>query len=281
MFGFPFLDDAETRAFLHGQYQKALAGRDDGYCWRGEKGTAACASCPGCTRNPRRTASRTGTTAPAARALGELVSRKHRLRPVIARARLPREAAGMGAPWAGAWILREVLRTHPGQAENILAVTEAFVEASGLLGAEVPWFGETLVSVVAWDAAALEEVLSSAAGLLVAWKSAGGLDDVHGVNVRLDLPGDLFPDPASRLAEFLRDRHAPVTTTRSGGVVRFIVPEKSLKKDTLRAGSCRTVDAGYQLDLVLGRKPFLGDWLDTYAAPGGAHAARAEITEIG
>jgi hypothetical protein len=277
-FGFPFLDDKETRAFLHGRYEKSIAERDDGYCRRGEASAHACASCPGCTRNPRRATSRSIAEAPAARALAGLVSRKHRLKAVIARARLPRETAGMGARWAGAWLLREILQTHPGQADNILAVTEALVDESGVMGADAPWFGETLVSITAWNMAALEEVLSDPTGPLTAWTSEAGPHAVRSLSVRLDLPADLFPEPVARLAQLLRDKHAPVTLTRSGGVERFVVSEKSKKKQMLRAGTCLKVGAGHRLDLVLGRKPFLGDFLETFG--GAAHGALAEITEI-
>ena len=277
-FGFPFLDGAETRAFLRSQYEKALAGRDDGYCRRGEMSTRACATCPGCTRNPRRATSRSGAAAPAAPALAEMVSRKHRLKPLIARARLPREAAGMGATWAGAWILREILKRHPGHAENILGVTEALVEESGVLGVEVPWFGETLVSITAWDTAALAGVLADPAGPVATWKPEAGPEAVRSMSVRLELPAYLFPDPGARFAKFLRDQHAPVTLTRSGDEERFVVPEKSMKKHMLHAGTCSKVDAGHLLQLVLGRKPFLGELLGTF--PGPAHGALAEIMEI-
>jgi hypothetical protein len=238
----------------------------------------ACAACTGCTRVPRRATARSVSAAPAARALAELVSRKHRLKPLIAKARLPREAAGMGARWAGAWLLRETLQRHPEQAENILAVTESLVEALGVMGAELPWFGQTLVSVTAWDTGALTDALSDPAGPLAVWKTAEGSDAVRRMRVRLELPADLFPEPAARLAEFLRDRHAPVTLKRSQGVERFIVPEKSLKKQMLLDGSCRAAGGGRILDLLLGRKPFLGDWLETSAHA--AHGALAEITEI-
>jgi hypothetical protein len=278
-FAFPFLDDAKTKAFLRGQYVKALAGRDDGYCRRGEMSARACAACTGCTRVPRRATARSTAAAPAARALAELVGRKHRLKPLIARARLPRETAGMGERWAGAWLLREIIKRHPEQAENILAVNEALVEALGVMGPELPWFGQTLVSVTAWDKGALADALADPAGPLAAWKPAEGPDAVRSIRVRLELPADLFPEPAARLAEFLRDQHAPVTLRRSQGVERFIVPEKSLKKQMLLEASFRATGGWQILDLLLGRKPFLGDWLE--ASAHAAHGARAEITEIG
>ena len=276
-FGFPFLDDEQTRTFLHGQYEKALAGRDDGYCRKGEPGSRICASCTGCTRNPRKSR---GAFAPeqSAPALATLVSRKHRLKPVIVRARLPQEAAGMGATWAGAWLLRELLKRHADQTDNILAVHEALVEESGLLGTDVPWFGQTLVAVTAWDADSLGEAIEDPDGPLSLWESQQGREAVRRINMRLELPTALFPDPAARLAEYLRNHHAPVTLTRRDGVETLVVPEKSMKKQMLLAGACRRVNDATVFQLVLGRKPFLGDFLSLSTSA--ARDARAEITQI-
>ncbi len=278
-FGFPFLEDAETRAFLRRQYKKAVAGLDDGYCWRGAPGSRVCATCTGCTRNPRKPRGAAATAEGTAAALAALVGRKHRLKPLIARARLPQEAAGMGAIWAGAWLLREILKRHPEQIDNVLAVREAFVEDSGVLGPDIPWFGQTLVAITAWDTEPLAEVIADPAGPLAAAESLHDREAVRRIGVRLELPTALLPDPAGRLADYLRQHHAPVTLTRSNGVETLIVPEKSMKKQMLRGGTCRRAEEASVFQLVMGRRPFLGDFLSTF--DGATRGARAEITEIG
>ena len=228
-FGFPFLDDEASRSFLHAHYQKAKAGQDDGYCRRGSEGTEACAVCMGCTRNPRRSTNRDDSMVRAARQMEKLMKKKHRLKPLYARARLPRTDAGFGAQWINSWFLRELLARHADQADNILAVAEVFAGAGEILGSEVPWFGAAIVAITAWDASRLAEVVGDPAGPLetvLPHHDPGSIETIH---VRIELPSPLFPQPAARLAAFLRDAHAPVTVSRSGNALRFTVPEKSLK----------------------------------------------------
>ncbi len=96
-FPFGFLDDERSRRFLYGQYERAKHGRDGGYA----------------RKLSGRDAAQDGGLIGQARALDELMHKKRRLRPVYVQALLPREAAGMGAPWIDAWLLRQFLAGHP------------------------------------------------------------------------------------------------------------------------------------------------------------------------
>jgi hypothetical protein len=259
VFPFGFLDDENSRRFLHGQYEKAKEGLDSGY--------------EDPRRMPRAEVPRATVTA-----LDELLTRKHRLKPVHVTARIPPEAAGMGAEWIDAWLLRALLERHPDQADNVLSVTEAFAADSGVIADGVPWFGQTVAGVIAWDPGGLP---------------AGGESEPVGarvpgfditvprtVQVRIELPAGVFPNPAGRLAEFLRDAHAPVTLTRRGDTESFVVPGKSAKKKLLLAGTCRSADAGAVLELSVGTRPFLGQWLASFGDPDAVRDAVVEIVRI-
>jgi radical SAM superfamily enzyme YgiQ (UPF0313 family) len=278
-FPFSFLEDAETTEYLHREYEEAKSGRDPGYCRRGTEGSEECAECPGCTRSPRSKAGGTPGLAEAASGVRDLMSRKHRLKPVHVRARIPREAAGLGAPWAEAWLLRRLLRDNPEQLENVLSVREVLVTASGVLGEETPWFGETVVAVTAWDTTGLEKLFDHTGdafgAILHEWEPGA----FHTMRLLMDLPGSLFADAPGSLSAFLRDAHAPVTLSRSGGILGFVAGDKSLKKKMLLGGSCARTEDGYRLDLLIGAKLSLGKWMRSTAEEGAARGVLVEIKE--
>jgi hypothetical protein len=277
-FAFAFLDDAETRQFLHQQYMEAKAGRDSGYCRRGSSGAADCAQCPGCTRVPPRSAGGDVKLANATGVLRSLMERKHKLKPLFVVARLPRQAAGLGAKWAEAWLMRKLFEEQPAQTDNVVALQEVLLDGANLLGDEVPWFGTTIAAVTAWDAKALEESLgkpgSSFAGPAPGF--APGL--FHDIQVRVSLPRDLFPDAPARLAAFMKDSHAPVTLTRKGTAVTLVVGEKSLRKRSLLAATFQEATDTCRCELSIGPKAFLGDWLSSFG--GGRETARRAMVEI-
>ncbi len=119
----------------------------------------------------------------------------------------------MGREWIDAWLLRDLLARHPAQADNVLSVTESIAARGDLVGEELPWWGRTAAAVIAWDA---ERFLAD-----VPLEDRGSTADVDGLEVRVVLPAAEFPDPAGRLASFLRDAHAPVTVTGPAGACGF------------------------------------------------------------
>ena len=260
-FPFGFLDDENSRRFLHGQYERAKRGSTRATTIR-------------CGR-PRRTGI---PQAAVTDALPDLMTRKHRLKPLYVAARLPREAAGMGAPWTDAWLLRAFLERRPEQADNVLAVTEAFTAGTGVIDDEVPWFGRTVAAVIAWDP---EDFPGDEDGPLGARLRDFDAAAARSVQVRVELPADVFPHPAERLAEFLRDAHAPVTLSRRGDTATFTAAGKALKKRLLLAGTCRSAAAGAVLELSIGTRPFLGEWLKSFGRPeavrGGAGGDRRAV----
>jgi hypothetical protein len=284
---FPFLDDEETRGFLQSQYEEARAGRDRGYCRRPRGAdsaggdTAECRDCPGCTRVPRRAGGTPASLAGAARELEALMQRKHRLKPLYITARLPREAAGMGARWAEAWLMRQLLSLYPEQIDNVLAVSEALVESSGVFGPETPWFGQTVVGLTAWDTDAAARLLSEGQGAFGAPVTGQAPGAFRTLRVTLDLPGDAFPDAPGRLASFLTAHYAPATLSGSGGTWRLSTTEKSAKKKMLFSGVFVGGAEGFRAELLVGPKLVLGEWLRTFGERGTPRRALAEITGIG
>ncbi len=279
LFAFPFLEDEQTAASLHAQYKEAKAGRDSGYCRRGVEGLYECAMCPGCTRSPRRPAGGAGVTK-AVPELASLMNRKHHLRPLHMRVRIPREAAGLGSRWAEAWLMRKLLEKSPAQLGNVLAVREALADASGVFGEETPWYGQTVAAITAWDPEKLAELQEPDGGTFGPIDRDWEPGAFQALRMRVEVPSLLFPHAAENLAAFLRDAHAPVTLSRTGGMERLVPAEKALKKRMLRQGTCLETRDGWTLDLIVGPKFPLGQWLQSSGGKGAARAALVEVMEI-
>jgi radical SAM superfamily enzyme YgiQ (UPF0313 family) len=279
-FPFPFLDDEETRSFLHRQYTDARAGRDTGYCRSSAEGTEECGECPGCTRVPRRSAGRSAALRQQTRELAHLMQSKHHLKPLSVMARLPREAAGMGARWGEAWLMRALFRLDPAQLDNVLAIGESLVEASGVFGEETAWFGKTVVALTAWDTGVLVPLLQNSQGIFGPLLPGYEPGVFRTLRVRLDLPAETFGDAPGRLAAFLRDNYAPVTLTGSGGAQRLHAAGKAAKKKMLLEGELTTSPAGTRAELLIGPKMELGAWLQSFGERGAPRQAIAEITAI-
>jgi hypothetical protein len=162
----------------------------------------------------------------------------------------------------------------------VLSVTEAFAEATGLLGRDLPWHGETVVAVLAWDRESLLAAARAPGSPLGPEISGFDAESLRSARVSLFLPAEVFKDPAGRLSVYLRDAHAPVTMKRTGRALRLVPGEKSLKKRMLLEGLVSETPTGVRLDLTVGRRPFIGEWLATSSQPSAARAARAEIVEI-
>jgi radical SAM superfamily enzyme YgiQ (UPF0313 family) len=296
VFPFPFIEDAGSAAELYRRYLDAKAGRDAGYCRRGEQSEEGCAECPGCTKSPRRdrapTARRTGAasgvpSAAAVRGMQALMHEKRRLGPVYIEAFIPHNAAALGTRWAEAWLMRQLLLIEPSMIDNALTLSEVLVDRSGVLGDQASWFGRTVVAITAWDPIALQRALAAAKG--AAAKGAAGNpfgavqehfvpDAWSSMRVRLELPDPPFIGAPDRLASYLRDAHAPVTLARADdGGHRMVIGEKSLKKRMLLEGSARKVAEGYRMDLLIGPKIDLGSWLSSFEEPGAARLCQAEI----
>ena len=279
-FPFPFLDDEETRGFLYSLYTEVKEGRDSGYCRRGADGSEECGDCPGCTRSPRRMSGSSAALGEPARQLAQLMQKKHLLKPLYVTARLPREAAGMGGRWAEAWLMRHLLSRFPDQLDNVLAVTEALVEGSGVLGQETPWFGQTVVALTAWDTEGLARLLEGTPGVFGPPASAHVPGVFHTLRVTLDLPAGSFPDAPNRLAAFLKDGYAPATLSGSGGTWRLTTTEKAARKKMLLSGSFTATARGTRAELLIGPKLLIGEWLQSFGEKGTPRQALAEITAI-
>jgi hypothetical protein len=68
-----------------------------------------------------------------------------------------------------------------------------------------------------------------------------------------------------------------VTLSRREDTAAFTVAEKALKKRLLLSGTCRSTDTVAVLELSVGSRPFVGEWLKSFGEPEAVRDALVEI----
>jgi hypothetical protein len=257
-FAFSFLETEASRESLYRQYLGAKAEKDASYA------TSAQSIIP----------------ATSARELAGITRVKHKLSPVYQVAIFAREAAGLGTEWKESWLMRRLLALCPGQIENVLSIKECLVAPSTALGADTPWFGRSVVGVTAWDPASFIQAARSVTELFGDEMPAFEPGTWAALRISLSLPAFHFPDPVESLAAFLNDSHAPVTIKTDGDSFQFIVPDKSIKKKAILEGKGTRSAGGASMELVLGAKFRLCDFLGSFESAAARRSAQVEIISV-
>ncbi|MCX7037981.1 MAG: hypothetical protein NT005_02430, partial [Spirochaetes bacterium] len=135
-------------------------------------------------------------------------------------------------------------------------------------------FGQTVVGVSAWDT---ESALEGALGGALGGFSPGAF---HSLDVCLTLPNAFCPQAGAHLADFLNREHVPITLRRAEGGGTYTVGEKALRKKALLAG--RFTDSGREavLELRVGLKFPLAEYLASFHGPGVSRRALLEVVSI-
>ena len=262
LFPFPFLETEVSRKAFHRMYLGARAGKDAGYAasWGVAKRKAI----------PRESILE----------LAGITQGKHRLNPIYVKAVVPPEAAGLGIEWLESWLMRRFFAVCPGQLENVLCVKESLIGPSGLFPPDLAWSGRSVAAVTAWDRESFSDAVRRVPGPFegeVPGFIPGAWTCIH---VALALPALQFPRPADRLAAFLRDAHAPVTIQRDRDSFRLVVPEKSSRRRIIMEGSGTISNTRARIELGIGAKFRLGDFLDSFGTPAAARAAEVEVLSL-
>jgi len=253
---FSFLETEPSRKSLLRQYLDAKAGKDGAYAL---------------------STGRRSVQTESVHKLSGITQAKHKLVPVYREVLLPRETALLGTEWMESWLMRRFLALCPAQTDNVLSIRESLLAPSEALGADIPWFGRSVAAVTAWDLQSFAEAASGVPELFDAERRHFVPGSWTDMRVSLWLPAAHFPRPADRLAEFLRDSHAPVTIRRNGDAFTFVVPEKSARRKAVLSGSGAGTDEGATLELSLGAKFRLEDFLVSF---GSRSASRGALTEV-
>ncbi len=293
VFPFAFLENKRERSSLWAGYLQAKAGRDKGYgaahigAERRASGGLPDEAAPAASSAARAASPPNNGTAE----LAGLVSRKSRLSPVLARVRVPREAAGMGTDWLNARLLRELIALRPERAKNILGVREALMSAWLGGNPALPWHGWALAAVTAWDAEEARETIECARDTaeekggppLWRWEllPAGPPPDTF-ASARLvaDLDAEFFPESERVISNALHAQHVPFTTKKETDGYAFVVAEKALKKRALYSALLRRGNAGTRLEILAGPKLDVAALLKEFPLPRVALQAVFEVTDL-
>ncbi len=150
-FALAFVRSNVTPKFLFKQFQASRRDEDGGFCLGGA--CLACGACASASERKQQTGHRLQkpTDRDWLKKFTALMEAKAKLKPVYGRFWLPPDLAGATPEWLNAFVLRELLKALPEQAENLLGVRELLF-TSGDHAARWPVFsGETLFTLKAWD----------------------------------------------------------------------------------------------------------------------------------
>jgi hypothetical protein len=308
-FALDFVRFSVPRAFLYAQYRDAVDGIDRGYCLgevggvKGEGDPGHCLGCGACTTPEERAAITTHAIRhPGYGYLAELeetVRAKWRIQPLHARFRLPVQVAGAEPAWINAFVTRSLLARYPELGPELLSVQEAVFTTKANAPRYSGVWGETLVGIRAWHAAALGvltegEVLPG--GLIFeGFVPAFVPGQFERMRVRLVLSLAHFPDAGPRLRRYLQDQYVPVNLRRlstgelaelgSGSAAitaayRFEIPEKARKKRVLFEGLYVERDGRFEAELVVSPKFDFVDYMRSLSEPARAREVRVEVRDL-
>ncbi len=287
-FALDFVAGGVSPRFLYRAYQRALAGRDMGYCLGQD-----CLGCGACETPAQRTSlTQHRILPPTAPDYGQrlpaLMRTKWRLKPLYVKMRVPLLTAGVEPAWLNAWVFRYLLRTYPALAENLLAVQERLFTTADLQSQYGSWYGETVFALQAWDVDDLLWELSGPGEASLLEKSVylGVAADFEPGNFRqlrlnFTLPAKQFPAAGKRLRAYLQAQHLPNNVRREGEHYHFRLAQKILKKHILLAGSYHETAQAFQAELVVGPKFDLGGYLSSFGrARGWARGVPVALSEL-
>ena len=284
-FAFESVHTSVPPAFLYQQYQKALAGVDEGYCLGND-----CQGCGACLTPEQRKRLTTHTIQPPADAgylnqLQSLMQTKWRLHPTYVKFRLPSQVAGVVPEWLNAWVLRALLARYPELCDNLLSAQEALFTTRENRRQYVNLCGETVFALKAWDAAAMLDLLSRGGGEEASLSYLGvaaGFEPGSFVKMRLtfSLPLRYFPEAGQRLRDFLRDAYVSTNIRRDEAGYCFDLPDKALKKKLLFAGRYVLRGGACDFDLTVGPKFDLVGFLRAFDNPARYRQIRAVVSEL-
>ncbi len=292
-FPLPFLDNPAESAFLHGQYLKARAGIDDGYCRRGEPGDCAGKKCAVCTLGRKkdgaapaahRTPALTRPRDTAAAKLADIAAAKTRIAPILLGVAIPEQWASSDGTWLSAVLLKSLAAL--GQGENVLWARENLVTPWLGPAFRGSWFGMGLVSAAAWDPEAAERAAVGARE-----GSGGSVDGPHflpspvkahvkaplftSISLSMVIPRSPFPRAEEAIAAGLADMHTPFTAEKEEGWYRMVVSPKARGKKTLLDGRYRRGAEALEVELEAGPRLDLSVLLNRL--PGGGSGIVVEV----
>jgi radical SAM superfamily enzyme YgiQ (UPF0313 family) len=278
-YGFPlgFVDAATTQAALHTRYLAARA------ALRAKPAAVQAAAAPPAAGAGARRVVLDGAIAE----VRSVVKAKAALPVLPIAARLPRAVAGMGPEELAAWAARELMAADPSLIDDLLEVRELRLGTLARENAEawvptIPWFGETVLGLVAWRqeplAAALGRGVTTPGGLALIAATPGAVAAQEGPPPRLRLSLELsdadFPQAGPRLADALNAAHVPVTVRRDGAGYRL---EPAARARRVVTEASYRLDGGlWRMQLTVGQRFALVPFLRGF----GRHAERRAVVEL-
>jgi len=292
-FALKFVRSNVTDDFLYRQYRQALSFQDGGYCLGSyQDGSGRCLGCGACAdESQRRAITNHQINQPDAgsylRQLREVVTRKRQLRPLYYMLRLEPRLAGVEPALLNASVFKELLARYPDLTDNLLSVRESLFTVKPLDRQFPGVSGETVFALKAWDTARLCRALSDSQEPVGRGFEIVDLAEVFTpgefsrLHLDIHLPGEFFPEPRTRLEEYLRGAYVPYSLRREDEHrLAFDLPAKALKKKILLGGFIEEWESGFIASLDVGTKFDLAEFLDKFGEKGLSRHAQVRVSNV-
>lgn len=263
-FALSFVKSRVGNNFLSTQYEKSIAGQDSGYCLGRVGRQGRCLGCGACVdENLKENITRPrGIIARNRNAVEELkkcVAEKARMNEFCLTAYVPAEFAGVDREWLSSAFMRDFFKMFPRQLDNLLSAEESmFTLARGNSG-KVPFYGETVFALKAWDVELIREDLNS--GCQEGVGLFGAIHEVHedytagkykSAEISFSCSQAVIPDADRVLSEFLRAHHINFTLLRMEHGYGFEVANKKRARELIAGASYSLAEGVYSFRVTVG-----------------------------
>jgi len=291
-FPLAFIESNVSNEFLYRQYQDARSSQDDVYCLGSQDAPGRCLGCGACVDETQRRAITHHQTHQPERSqylarLQEVMIRKRQLSPVYVRIRTQPWLAGVEPAFLNASVFKEILARHPDLTDNLLSVRESLFTLKPNDRQFPSVSGETVFALKAWDAEALHQMFFGApehtgdGPELLGLAEGFSPGEFRRLHLDLHLPGEFFPQPRTRLEEYLRGAYVPYSLRREDEHrLAFDLPAKALKKKILLGGFIEEREEGFLARLDVGAKFDLGEFLGKFGEKRRSLHAQVQVSAV-
>ncbi|MBN1687175.1 MAG: hypothetical protein JW852_11000 [Spirochaetales bacterium] len=181
--------------------------------------------------------------------LDETIRSRKRLVPRFFTVILPKEVAGMGSEWLGAWLSRAILGDAPDLAERLLNCREMLWYPAW--GESVAWYGFTVIGITVQNPEDLR--LEAAKPWILSEYPACKPEGAFPVSAVLRAPLDTVERPEEALGRFLIASHAPATVRREDdGWYRLEMGRQAKKSKVVLGGRYKRGPEEFIAELDIG-----------------------------
>jgi radical SAM superfamily enzyme YgiQ (UPF0313 family) len=221
--------------------------------------------------------------------LAAVMEKKKQNGTLYARIWLPRSVAGACPEWLNAWMMREMLATHPCLVDNLLTIRESIFYHDSNRERWRCWFGKTVIAIRGLELSSIKKVLEDTVATPGSGPATLTIEDFPELfqpgrfqwsQLVVCKPRASFSQAMDQFSDYLRSEHIPATVVRSGSGYNLVIAAKYWKKGIVFSGSVIESGDGWEAELIVGPKFDLSGLLKALAGRTQEAQLSVEIREV-